>query len=60
MILGCLVAFFLSHRRIWVVLSEQNGKVGVRLVGSAHRNQPGFELYFDELKNKFRDVLSKD
>jgi len=60
MILGCLVAFFLSHRRIWIVLSNQNGKVGVRLVGSAHRNQPGFELYFDELKNKFRDALAQD
>lgn len=58
MIVGCLVAFFLSHRRMWVVLSEQNGKVGVRLVGSAHRNQPAFELYFDELKNKFREELS--
>ncbi len=58
LVLGCLVAFFLSHRRIWVVISEQNGKVGVRLVGSAHRNQPAFELYFDELKNKFRESLS--
>lgn len=58
MIVGCLVAFFMSHRRLWVVLSAQEGKVDVRLVGSAHRNQPGFELYFDELKNKFRDELS--
>ncbi|MCD6527416.1 MAG: cytochrome c biogenesis protein ResB [Desulfuromonas sp.] len=58
MVIGCLVAFFMSHRRLWVVLSGQDGKVGVRLVGSAHRNQPAFELYFDELKNKFREELS--
>ncbi|EAT14906.1 cytochrome c biogenesis protein ResB [Desulfuromonas acetoxidans] len=59
MIVGCLVAFFISHRRMWVVLTPQdNGKIGVRLVGSAHRNQPAFELYFDELKKKFRDALS--
>ncbi|MEA3464679.1 MAG: cytochrome c biogenesis protein ResB [Thermodesulfobacteriota bacterium] len=60
MVLGSLVAFFLSHRRIWVVLSEKRGKVGVRLIGSAHRNQPGFELYFDELKNKFRESLASN
>ncbi|PLX90975.1 MAG: cytochrome c biogenesis protein ResB [Desulfuromonas sp.] len=58
MIVGCLVAFFLSHRRMWVILTPQEGKVGVRMVGSAHRNQPAFELFFDELKNKFRDELS--
>ncbi|MDY0189744.1 MAG: cytochrome c biogenesis protein ResB [Desulfuromonas sp.] len=60
LVLGCMVAFFMSHRRLWVVINEQKGKVGVRLVGSAHRNQPAFELYFDELKNKFLDALSKD
>ncbi len=60
LVLGCVVAFFMSHRRLWVVINDQKGKVGVRLVGSAHRNQPAYELYFDELKNKFRDALSKD
>ena len=60
LVLGCLVAFFISHRRLWVVISEQKGKVGVRLVGTAHRNQPAFELFFDELRTKFSAALSKD
>jgi len=60
LILGCLVAFFISHQRMWVVISEQKDKVGVRFVGTSHRNQPAFELYFDELKYKFRDALSQD
>ncbi|SDD89699.1 cytochrome c biogenesis protein [Desulfuromonas thiophila] len=58
LVLGSLVAFFLSHRRLWVVLSEKQGKVRVRLVGSAHRNQPAFELYFDRLKEAFRKELA--
>lgn len=58
MVLGCLVAFFLSHRRLWVVLKEEEGKVRISLVGSAHRNQPAFELYFDSLKEKFRQELA--
>lgn len=59
LVVGCIVAFFVSHRRFWVVLSSEGNKIGVRLVGSAHRNQPGFELYFDELKSKFREELAK-
>ena len=48
MVLGTLIAFFLSHRRIWVTLSEEEGRVKVLVGGSGHRNQPGFALYFDE------------
>ncbi len=58
MIVGSMVAFFLSHRRIWVTVQTVDGKVGVKVGGSAHRNQPGFELFFDELKKKIATELS--
>jgi cytochrome c biogenesis protein len=29
----------------------------VRLCGSAHRNQPAFELFFDELKKDLKNEL---
>ncbi len=57
MILGSLVAFFLSHRRIWVTLQPVGNKVGIKLGGTAHRNQPAFELFFDEFKKKLKDEL---
>ncbi len=58
LVLGCIVAFFVSHRRLWLVLKEDKGKVKIRLVGSSHRNQPAFALYFDSLKEKFRAACS--
>jgi len=58
MVLGTLVAFFLSHRRIWVTISQEDGKVKVLAGGSGHRNQPGFALFFDEFKQELQDTLS--
>ncbi|NIQ95003.1 MAG: cytochrome c biogenesis protein ResB [Desulfuromonadales bacterium] len=57
MVVGCYVAFFLSHRRIWVALRPDGGRTRVTMGGSAHRNQPGFELFFDDFRQKFRHEL---
>jgi len=58
MVLGSCSAFFLSHRRLWVSIQPLEKGVGVKLGGAAHRNQPAFTLYFDELKKDFDDALS--
>jgi len=50
LIFGSMAAFFLSHRRIWVSIQSVGGKTGIKVGGSAHRNQPAFELFFDEFK----------
>ncbi len=58
LVLGSMTAFFLSHRRIWVTLRPlDGGKVGVKIGGSAHRNQPAFEIFFDDLKKQLRGEL---
>jgi cytochrome c biogenesis protein len=54
LVVGSLVAFFLSHRRIWVTLEEQDGRTRLRLCGSAHRNQPAFEIFFEDFKKKLK------
>jgi len=59
MVAGCMAAFFLSHRRIWLTIQPLDGKTGIKLGGSAHRNQPGFEMYFDDFKAKLKDELAK-
>ncbi len=59
LVLGSLTAFFLSHRRIWATIQPlEGGKVGVKIGGSAHRNQPAFEIFFDDLKKQLHDELS--
>jgi len=50
MVVGSLVAFFLSHRRIWITIRPVGDKTGVQFGGSAHRNQPAFEIFFDDFK----------
>jgi cytochrome c biogenesis protein len=58
MVFGSLAAFFWSHRRIWVSIQSLDKGVGVKIGGAAHRNQPAFALYFDELKKDLNDALA--
>lgn len=55
MILGLFVAFFMSHRRIWVLLKSEDGENIVLVAGSSNKNKLGFEKTFanlaDSLKN---------
>ena len=57
LVVGSLVAFFLSHRRIWVTIQPVGNKTGIKIGGTAHRNQPAFTLFFDDLKGKLKDAL---
>ncbi len=52
MVFGSLTAFFFSHKRIWVCLETEGNKTKVQIAANAHRNQPGFSLAFDDLKQK--------
>ena len=47
--LGCLVAFFLSHRRVWARVSPGEKGVEVFLCGNASRNRVSFERWFADL-----------
>ncbi len=56
MILGLFVAFFMSHRRFWILLKpEENDTSSILVAGSANKNKVGFEKTFaslaDALKN---------
>jgi cytochrome c biogenesis protein len=51
MVVGLVIAFFLSHQRIWVRLSQgTDGRVEVVLAGSASRNRLAFEKRFEKLQ----------
>jgi len=53
MLSGLYVAFFLSHRRIWVFVSRPDRKTRVLLSGIANKNRYGFEKTFETLTEKF-------
>lgn len=48
MVVGICMAFFMSHKRVWIRVS--NGRV--TLGGTASKNPAGFELMFQELAAK--------
>lgn len=54
MIFGLIVAFFMSHRRIWLLLTKKNGKTTVLMSGSSNKNKVGFEKIFSSLSNDLK------
>ncbi len=54
MLLGLSIAFFISHRRIWLFIREENGITEVLFAGSANKNRVGFQKTFDFLTEKLK------
>jgi cytochrome c biogenesis protein len=49
MVIGIAVAFFMSHKRIWIVVSKGHA----RMYGNASKNQAAFQMQFEDLSEKF-------
>lgn len=57
MILGLYIAFFMSHRRLWLRLAcnpEKPELWQLVMVGNANKNQPSFEREFKEWAEKIK------
>ncbi|MCF8056593.1 MAG: cytochrome c biogenesis protein ResB [Desulfocapsa sp.] len=54
MILGLFVAFFMSHKRIWLLLTKEDDKTSVMMSGSANKNKAGFEKMFFSLTTELK------
>ncbi|MDH3393360.1 MAG: cytochrome c biogenesis protein ResB [Desulfobulbaceae bacterium] len=54
MLLGLLVAFFLSHRRVWIYIAKQGDATRILLSGTANKDRIGFEKEFTGLVEKIR------
>ncbi|HIJ78814.1 MAG: cytochrome c biogenesis protein ResB [Desulfobulbaceae bacterium] len=54
MLVGLYVAFFLSHRRIWVYINKEDGQCRVLVCGTSSKNKLGFEKDFSALSERFR------
>jgi cytochrome c biogenesis protein len=52
MVLGICIAFFLSHKRIWVVVSKGHA----RMYGNASKNQAAFQMQFEGISEKFQEI----
>jgi cytochrome c biogenesis protein len=54
MVVGVYCAFFLSHRRVWVLIKDGSVVIG----GNTNKNPAGFELAFERLVQKIKGELS--
>jgi cytochrome c biogenesis protein len=52
MIVGLFIAFFMSHKRVWIVVSKGHA----RMYGNASKNQAAFSLQFDDLSAKLKEL----
>ena len=50
MVIGICMAFFLSHKRIWIRVAHKKVTMG----GTASKNPAGFQLLFDDLVEKLK------
>jgi len=57
MIIGLIVAFFMSHQRIWLYIREEtDGKSSILMAGNANKNKAGFEKTFQALTQTMNKV----
>jgi len=52
MVIGICIAFFMSHKRIWVVVSKGHAHI----YGNASKNQAAFTLQFEDVSEKFKQI----
>ncbi|MDA8429883.1 MAG: cytochrome c biogenesis protein ResB [Geobacteraceae bacterium] len=52
MVAGLIIAFFLSHKRIWIVITKGHA----RMYGNASKNHAAFGMQFDELAEKLSNL----
>jgi cytochrome c biogenesis protein len=49
MLLGLYVAFFLSHRKVWIYISEEESRTKLHVSGTSNKNKIGFDNDFSAL-----------
>lgn len=52
MCIGLFIAFFMSHKRVWVIVSKGHA----RMYGNASKNHAAFGMQFDELADKLTSL----
>ncbi len=49
MLVGLYVAFFMSHRRLWISIQESGATLTIILSGSSNKNQAGFAKTLEDI-----------
>lgn len=60
MMFGFYLAFFTSHRRVWVRITDKKGGMLVEMTGSSHRNRFEFEKELDRIADALKRSLPRE
>lgn len=55
--IGLIITFFTSHRRIWVRVMENKDNISISVAGKANKNPVGIERELDQLISKLEKQL---
>jgi cytochrome c biogenesis protein len=53
--IGLYIAFFMNHRKLWILLSPSKGSTQVTVALSAHKNRESFERKIDRMISRLRE-----
>jgi cytochrome c biogenesis protein len=51
MVIGLSLSFYLSHKKLWIAISSENGGTAVELGGSSYKSRIGFDSEINLIKN---------
>ena len=57
-VIGLFVAFFVSHKKIWVRVAPKGKKMNISVAGRANKNRFGMERELDQLSQKLQNLLT--
>jgi cytochrome c biogenesis protein len=53
--IGLYIAFFMNHRKLWILLSPSKGSTAVTVAMSANKNREAFERKIDKMISLLRE-----
>lgn len=59
MLIGLYMAFFLSHKRIWVCIQSDSAKTTLQLAGSTNKNKQALSKAFNTIKSRIDSFVEK-
>jgi cytochrome c biogenesis protein len=57
--IGLFVAFFTSHRSIWIKIAKTKRGLNIRVAGRATKNPVGIERELDQIAFKLKEKVEK-
>jgi len=59
LVFGLCIMFYVAHRKVWIKVVEDKGKVTLQVTGLSNRNPVAFEQEFEDLKEQINTAYKQ-